>query len=214
MAHNKVYGFCESGCKVEVDPTGKVKPIEEGGTGATNAKTAREKLGAVSKTGDTMTGPLTIKNNDAANGECAFGLTATLDGFDNASDNGTYHFSMGIAEDGTGGIVHKSPDGEISSFSLSRDSTWFNKPLEPSTKAVGKQTLKNLGLEIQVGTAKVGTSGVPIVFPEAFSGVPVVTANGSAQTSIRITDITATGCTLHSGESGNNVNWQAVYISN
>lgn len=49
MAHNKVYGFCESGCKVEVDPAGKVKPVSEGGTGATDAEQARKNIGAASK---------------------------------------------------------------------------------------------------------------------------------------------------------------------
>lgn len=50
MAHNKVYGFCESGCKVEVDPAGKVKPVSEGGTGATDAEQARKNIGAASET--------------------------------------------------------------------------------------------------------------------------------------------------------------------
>lgn len=72
---------------------------------------------------------------------------------------------------------------------------------------------KNLGIEIQVGVAtNVGTTEKKITFPESFSGVPVVTANGKAQTSIRVYDITATGCTLVSGESGNTVQWQAIYM--
>lgn len=40
-------------------------PIEKGGTGATSAREACENLGAVSKTGDTMTGELKISNTDA-----------------------------------------------------------------------------------------------------------------------------------------------------
>ena len=66
-------------------------------------------------------------------------------------------------------------------------------------------------VDIQVGTATVGTSGTTITFPRAFAGVPTVTANGSKQTSIRVYDITASGCTLASGESNNTVQWQAIY---
>lgn len=66
--------------------------------------------------------------------------------------------------------------------------------------------------DIQVGVASnVGTSGTTLTFPRAFAGVPVVTANGSEQTSIRVYNITATGCTLVSGTSGNTVQWQAIY---
>lgn len=73
---------------------------------------------------------------------------------------------------------------------------------------------KNLGFEIQTGVAQnVGTSGTKITFPTAFSGIPTVTANGQAQTNIRITDVTTTGCTLTSGASNNTTMWQAVYIS-
>lgn len=66
-------------------------------------------------------------------------------------------------------------------------------------------------LDVQVGTAEVGTSGTTITFPRAFAGVPTVTANGSKQTSIRVYYITASGCTLVSGESNNTVQWQAIY---
>lgn len=66
-------------------------------------------------------------------------------------------------------------------------------------------------VDIQVGTAEVGTSGTTITFPRAFAGIPVVTANGAKQTSIRVYDITATQCTLVSGESNNTVQWQAIY---
>ena len=66
-------------------------------------------------------------------------------------------------------------------------------------------------LDVQKGTATVGTSGTTITFPRAFAGVPCVCANGSKQTSVRVENITATGCTLVSGESNNAVNWIAVY---
>lgn len=65
--------------------------------------------------------------------------------------------------------------------------------------------------DIQHGSLNVGTSDTTITFPHAFAGVPSVCANGSKQTSIRVYDITATGCTLVSGESDNTVNWIAAY---
>lgn len=65
--------------------------------------------------------------------------------------------------------------------------------------------------DVQHGTATVGTSGTNITFPRAFAGVPSVCANGSKQTSIRVENITKTGCTLVSGESNNTVQWIAAY---
>lgn len=76
--------------------------------------------------------------------------------------------------------------------------------------------LKNLGFEVQCGVVNdVGTSGVQITFPEAFSGVPVVTATGGSEnTSVYVRNITTTGFTLASGNSNNDgVQWQAIYIS-
>ena len=71
--------------------------------------------------------------------------------------------------------------------------------------------MKPVKTKTDCGTATVGTSGTNITFPRAFAGVPCVCANGSKQTSIRVENITATGCTLVSGESNNAVNWIAVY---
>lgn len=65
--------------------------------------------------------------------------------------------------------------------------------------------------DVQHGTATVGTSGTNITFPRAFAGVPSVCANGSKQASIRVENITKTGCTLVSGESNNTVQWIAAY---
>lgn len=74
----------------------------------------------------------------------------------------------------------------------------------------------NTGLEIQCGTVdNVGTTGVTVTFPKAFSGIPVVTACGGSETAnVRVTDITATGFEVTSGVSNNDgVQWQAIYIS-
>lgn len=80
-----------------------------------------------------------------------------------------------------------------------------------------KAARKNLGAEIQCGVANdVGTSGVQITFAEAFSGVPVVTATGGSENaSVYVRDITTTGFLLASGVGNNdNVQWQAIYMSN
>lgn len=81
----------------------------------------------------------------------------------------------------------------------------------PKVTANNKAIWHAGNLDVQVGTAEVGTSGTTITFPRAFAGVPVVTANGNAQTSIRVYNVTASGCTLVSGNSGNTVQWQAIY---
>ena len=65
--------------------------------------------------------------------------------------------------------------------------------------------------DVQHGTADVGTSGKTITFPHAFAGVPSVVATGSKFCHLYVKDITATGCTLVSGEGKNTVNWIAAY---
>ena len=294
MAHNKVYGFCESGCKVEVDPAEAVRPIERGGTGqktqrgaeyainsgmtadtsavadndnvvfkvaspsttngvfrsrkmsvvwawaaqkirsvfgftesnvlqiknggfgGTTAAQARENIGAVNKAGDTMTGPLTIENDDAINGECAVVLKSTIDYFEDGNGNGTYEARLTITEDGNVALINNSPDDDFTALSLGESGIRFNRALEPNRKSIGKQTLKNFGLEIQCGTVNnVGTTGLDIVFLEPFSGVPVVVASGGTETaSVYVRDVTTTGCKLVSGKTNNDgVQWQAVYIA-
>lgn len=65
--------------------------------------------------------------------------------------------------------------------------------------------------DVQHGSLDVGTSGKTITFPHAFAGVPSVTATGSKFCHLYVKDITATGCTLVSGEGNNTVNWIAAY---
>ena len=65
--------------------------------------------------------------------------------------------------------------------------------------------------DVQHGSVEVGTSGKTITFPHAFAGVPSVVATGSKFCHLYVKDITATGCTLVSGEGKNMVNWIAAY---
>lgn len=301
MAHNKVYGFCESGCKVEVDPAEAVRPIERGGTGqktqrgaefavnsgmtadtsavtdtdnvvfkvaspsttngvfrsrkmsvvwawiaqkirsvfgftesnvlplknggfgGTTAAQARENIGAVNKAGDTMTGDLEIIDTQEGGKWPGFGIRASMAGYREESGiNGNHHFWRKITEDGTGIIGYEFPDEDMTRMWFEKEAFCFDKPLAfdaasaAERAAIRKQTLKNLGLEIQCGTINsVGTTGKDVIFPEPFSGVPVVVASGGTETaSVYVRDVTTTGCKLVSGKSDNNgVQWQAVYIA-
>ena len=67
-------------------------------------------------------------------------------------------------------------------------------------------------IDIQVGTLAVGTSGTTLTFPRPFAGTPVVTANSSNQTSVKVENVSATSVKLTAGTSGSTVQWQAIYI--
>lgn len=79
--------------------------------------------------------------------------------------------------------------------------------------AVGGHSVYHTGnIDIQVGTLAVGTSGTTLTFPRAFAGTPVVTANSSNQTSVKVENVSATSVKLTAGTSGSTVQWQAIYI--
>ena len=85
----------------------------------------------------------------------------------------------------------------------------------PATQdlSVGGHSVYHTGnIDIQVGTLAVGTSGKILTFPRAFAGTPVVTANSSNQTSVKVENVTASSVKLTAGTSGSTVQWQAIYI--
>lgn len=85
----------------------------------------------------------------------------------------------------------------------------------PATQdlAIGGHSVYHTGnIDIQVGTLAVGTSGTTLTFPRAFAGTPVVTANSSNQTSVKVENVTASSVKLTAGTSGSTVQWQAIYI--
>lgn len=225
LASEEAVGFNGS-ANVTPGVTG-VLPLQHGGHGATDGPTACNNIGAVKKAGDKMTGKLY-----AANGSGVYGADGSWESmaFYDDSDTPKIRGSM-MVSDANRFHINQQETGasyaerymlpEVGS-GLTAD-VWYNilTSKKPVTIAQGghgatnkKNARKNLGAEIQVGTATVGTTGVAITFPDAFSGIPVVTANGSDQTAIRVTNVTATGCTLTAGTSGNTVQWQAIYISN
>lgn len=105
MPHNIVNGFCESGCKVPVKPAAQVEDLQHGGTGAQTADKACENIGAVKKSGDTMTGALVI--DSTADEDAELCVRRTL-------DSDCYELKIGIAEDGVADIVLLK-NGEVKS---------------------------------------------------------------------------------------------------
>lgn len=198
-------------------------PVESGGTGATDAATARSNLGALTYA-------------QYQNGYFQTGASNTS-AWLTYSVSGTQKCQLDLTTDGALMINQKTAlvKGDVIGYakyntnSLSMDSWIDNNAYTLMLRdggtdkcalamwSGGALTINgNIvwhrgNLDVQVGTAEVGTSGTTITFPRAFAGVPVVTANGAKQTSIRVYDITASGCTLASGESNNTVQWQAIY---
>lgn len=139
------------------------------------------------------------------------------------SNNNSASGYVKIWEDNEGGNIEiASPNGKTFQIDAYNNTNLrvFSEQSGSVKGVVFNGTNGNLSVDgdikcanIQVGVANnVGTSGTTITFPHAFSGVPVVTANGSKQTSIRVYDITKTSCKLVSGESNNVVQWQAIYM--
>lgn len=200
---------------LDIDTSGNVSlskplPITSGGTGATTAAQALTNLGAVPLAGNaTITGDVTfnsniwVANNNAKGGYV--GIWANSEGGNIAIVSpGGKRFEIDAYNDTTLRCFAYTDDGNIVGVSFNR--TNGNLAVDGDYYRAGQRVA-----DVQHGTATVGTSGTTITFPHPFAGVPSVCANGHKQTSIRVYDITATGCTLVSGESNNNVQWIAVY---
>ena len=185
--------------------------IAQGGTGATTAAQALSNLGAVPLAGGatisgnmTFGGNLWVSNNKSAGGYVTMWADNEGGNIAIASPNGK-KFEIDAYNDTTLRCYAYDDGGNIKGMNFNR--TNGNLSVDGDYYRAGGQRMA----DVQHGSLDVGTSGKTITFPHAFAGVPSVTATGSKFCHLYVKDITATGCTLVSGESNNHVQWIAAY---
>lgn len=185
--------------------------IAQGGTGATTAAQALANLGAVPLAGGaTITGSMTFADNLwVSNNKSAGGYVKIWE--DNEGGNiaigskSGKEFQIDAYNDTTLRCYAYDDGGNIKGMNFNR--TNGDLSVDGDFYRAGGQRMA----DVQHGSVEVGTSGKTITFPHAFAGVPSVTATGSKFCHLYVKDITATGCTLVSGEGKNIVNWIAAY---
>ena len=203
---------------IGAEPTISSLPISKGGTGATSAATARSNLGIT----PSNIGAVPLAGGATITGSMTFGDNLWVS---NDSSTGGY---VKIWEDNEGGnIAIASPNGKTFEIDAYNDTTLRCYAYDDGGNIKGMNFNRTNGdlsvdgefyraggqrmADVQHGSLDVGTSGKTITFPHAFAGVPSVVATGSKFCHLQVKDITATGCTLVSGESNNHVQWIAAY---
>lgn len=153
---------------------------------------------------NTFAGTLTVSNNNSAGGYVKIWEDNEGGNIAIGSPNGK-EFQIDAYNDTTLRCYAYDDGGNIKGMNFNR--TNGNLSVDGDFYRAGGQRVA----DVQHGSLDVGTSGKTITFPRAFAGVPSVTATGSKFCHLYVKDITATGCTLVSGESNNHVQWIAAY---
>lgn len=153
---------------------------------------------------NTFSGTLTVSNNKSAGGYVKIWEDNEGGNIAIGSPNGK-EFQIDAYNDTTLRCYAFDDGGNIKGMNFNR--TNGDLSIDGDYYRAGGQRMA----DVQHGSLEVGTSGKTITFPHAFAGVPSVVATGSKFCHLYVKDITATGCTLVSGESNNTVNWIAAY---
>ena len=187
--------------------------VAQGGTGANNASNALANLGGTTKIGayQFLQLPSGTDLSSLALSEGLYwyeGVATTEKGFPYADESPRWLIEIkGFYWTASAGNGYRV----IILYDFGRDKIWIRRNWWGGWSE-WKSIYDTHNIDIQVGTLAVSTGGTTLTFPRAFAGTPVVTANSSNQTSVKVENVSATSVKLTAGTSGSTVQWQAIYI--
>lgn len=187
--------------------------VAQGGTGANNASDALTNLGGTTKIGayQFLQLPSGTDLSSLALSEGLYwyeGVATTEKGFPYADESPRWLIEIkGFYWNASAGNGYRV----ITLYDFGRDKIWIRRNWWGGW-GEWKSIYDTHNIDIQVGTLAVSTGGTTLTFPRPFAGTPVVTANSSNQTSVKVENVSATSVKLTAGTSGSTVQWQAIYI--